>query len=208
MATSEGGVDIEAVLDQIKEDLSDNKLDQTGGNLATALDDFIGDTEHNKTGVTPGDDTAVAAAIDNSTSTGFEPTGDLAEVKTMLMNIIDDVDAYEGNDEKQGIADQYDDFVSYMDSFVPPSPEAHLFKAMGMLASIYSSDALGFIKQDDDGLGITYMTDFDAIVDGDFDAWVDDLRQDIVDLAISVEGDIIIHVLFCDEAPARSCLNR
>jgi hypothetical protein len=135
------GQDVADVIKTLKTDLSDLKLDSTADLLA-AITDFLA-SDKNKTGVSAA--TALVTIITNIGNNGLQPTGNLAEMKGYFIKFIKDPS--EAN---------YTSLMTYMNTFVPASGEAHMFKAMASLMDIYRNSAAGFLK--DSGLDLTNLS--------------------------------------------------
>ena len=178
---------IEEIIDEISDDLEDLTLEDTGGALSAALTSFLGSPK-NQTGMSA-DDMDLDECIATATTEGLTPTGSLKEAKELLAKFLN-----------EPTEDNYDDFMYYMDSFVPDSKEAHLFAAMATLFDIYNnSDAVSFITDDTSGLGINFYTDFDVLVSEDviydflmssYDEDINGLFEDIETRLDNVDADL------------------
>ena len=140
--------DIKDIINDIEDDLKDIKLEDTGTVLSNALKNFD-KNKNNKTGMKPD---KLVEHITTASTSGLTPTGSLKEAKERLADFLHN--ATEVN---------YNNFMDYMNSFVADSKEAHLFKALATLFDIYNSDAVSFIKDDVNGLGINFNTDFENL---------------------------------------------
>ena len=166
------GQDVSSIIDAIEEDMGDLLLDDTSSDLLAAIDAFIASTNNN----TGADDAqGLVGVINDIVANGFDPTGDLADVKMYL------IDFLEAPTETN-----YTTLMTYMD-FVADSAEAYLFQAMAELMDIYSNtEAVGFLT--DNGLDLTSLS-------GEFDAdaflldllYLTTLDTDIADLFADLE---------------------
>lgn len=139
----ETGQDLEDALKQLEDDLDDNMLDETGDLLQDCLEAFS-QSDRNRSGVDADDALDLLKAI---AETGFEPTGDLADLKAALLDFMQ--------------APTANHFTALFALFpmVPDTPEASLFAALGELTAVYYSDAADFFRTD---LGIDFGMDWDA----------------------------------------------
>ena len=137
------------VMKKLTDDLSDNKLHDTGNVLGKALDDY---TSTHSSIVAPANAAALNTNLDAITLNGLTPTGDLAQPEILLIALL--------QDPSQA---NYDAYIGYMNTFVPPSKEAHLFTAIAQLVSLYSDPDISAILANLPGGSISLDTDFESL---------------------------------------------
>ena len=142
------GQDLATIIKAIEDDMKDLELNQTSFDLLTAIDDFLA-SEQNKTGTT--DASGLVAIIVIIVDNGFQTTGDLNDAKDYLASFL-----------KDPTQTNYDSLMYYMNSFVPTSAEAYLFKAMANLMDIYENSSSDFLKTNGLDLNILDIDTFDA----------------------------------------------
>lgn len=152
MAQGEAG-GVAKALEQLEKDLSDGRIDELADALTDGIDDFL-NGPHNKTGVTdiPG---GLDSAIAEIKERGFAPTGELKELQERLIALLalgPDSPLFEA---------KLDKFFVYMGEFVAETPEAHLYKAVAILADLYNDESLDELKD----LGLDWDMDPDFFAD-------------------------------------------
>jgi hypothetical protein len=105
----------------------------------------------------------------------------LEEAKVYLSNFL--------NDPSQ---ENYDACITYLDYISPKTPEAHLFRAMANLMSVYQNDVIDFMK--DQGLDLDALAagsfDFEAFINGLlFSATLDADFADVLDELENILSD-------------------
>lgn len=152
MAQGQAG-GVSKALDQLEDDLSDGRIDELAEALTEGIGGFLSGP-HNKTGLTdiPGGlDSAIAAIKER----GFAPTGELKNLQERLIALL-----VAGPDSPVFEA-KLTNFFIYMRSFVPETPEAHLYKAVAILADLYNDEGLDELKE----LGLDWDMDPDFFAD-------------------------------------------
>jgi len=137
LAENEG---LEKALSLLTEELKDGKLDDLAVVLKQEMSDFV-TSDMNKAGLSDIPQ-GLEDAIDEIASTGFTPTGDLKDLKELLIDLVGADPDDPGSDFKV----KFDAFLTYMDTFVAESPEAHLYKAAALMADLYNDEGLKYLK--------------------------------------------------------------
>ena len=159
----DGDKTADQIINELEEDLDDNKLDSLGADLTDAITDFVGNG-NNHAGLGADD-----LDLDDIISDGLTPTGDLKDLKELLDALLADCTQA-----------KLTAFIDYMEDFTPDSKEGNLYRAIAELAFIYNSDEAEFFKD----LGIDIGEDIEA--NGE------EIKNALLDLSADEHHDKII----------------
>lgn len=136
--------DLNDIIKDIEDDLSDGTLETTGKKFKKAIEDYSSKNENTWVKEAKEETTK---KVDDLAQGGFTPTGSIADAKKALVSLIKGVDEKDIEDslsesEKADIKkERLEAFLDFMNN-VPDTSEAHLINSIAIMFDIYNDSSI------------------------------------------------------------------